>query len=108
MPTTKIAGNVSLTPLKPSTIQINKNGINIFTIANVNTEICETCILVTFPDKFNVSMICTGIPIAPNAPEAFAIKHNIAAFNGWKPSCVKSNAQIAIGTPNPMRLLKIH
>ncbi|SCU51963.1 Uncharacterised protein [Staphylococcus aureus] len=33
--TTKIAGNVSLTPLKPSIIKISKNGIMKFMIANV-------------------------------------------------------------------------
>lgn len=78
--TTKIDGNVSLIPWKPSIIKINKNGIKKLIMANVSVAVCETPIAVTFPGKCNVSTTPTGIPIAPKAPDAaLATKHHIAA-----------------------------
>ena len=100
--TTRIEGKVSLIPLKPSTIKISKKGIKKLIIAKVNVDVCETPIASTWPGKLSVSTTPTGIPIAPNAPDAaLATKHNIAACNGLKPSCANKSAQIAIGTPNP-------
>ena len=100
--TTSIAGSVSLIPLNPSIIHINKNGISIFISTSVKADIEETAIPVTLSCKPNVSITVTGKPMAPKAPaEAFAIKHNMAACNGANPNCVSDKAQIAIGTPKP-------
>ena len=52
------------------------------------------------PPTFAPTM--TGMPIAPYAPAAtLATRQIMAAFTGRNPSCTRSAAQMAIGTPNP-------
>ena len=60
-----VAGNVSLTPLRPSIININKNGTKKLIKPNVKLPINATCDALTPPAKFSVSVIAIGIPTAP-------------------------------------------
>ncbi len=80
-------------------MKINKNGTAKETSGNTHASICDNS-SVSIPPTW--APVMTGIPIAPNAPDAaLAIKQSPAALIGLKPRVTRSAALIAIGTPNP-------
>lgn len=88
-----MAGMVSLIPLNPSTSQTIKNGMERLIRGSVKAVIRDTSKDEIPSCESNVSIIPTGIPIAPKAPEApFAIKQSIAACSDLKPSDMRSTA----------------
>ena len=98
-PETKIAGNVSLIPLKPSTINTIRNAIITVTRHKINDVFLPR---VNASKSVKVAGTVTGIPIAPYAPPAMLATKQIAAdCKGLKPKPTKIAAVIATGAPNP-------
>ncbi|MNE46699.1 hypothetical protein D3C80_1410530 [compost metagenome] len=98
-PATRAAGQVSLTPRRPSIMNTSQNGTNSDSSGSwrpVMAPILNASIPVTCP----ATMI--GMPKAPKATGAvLAIRHKPAAYSGLKPSPTRSAAVIATGAPKP-------